>query len=160
MRPTKNDIHGMSGTKIYSIWVGMRSRCENKNHNKYGYYGGRGIGVCSAWSVFSSFYSDMGDKPEGVTLERIDNSLGYSPSNCTWASHSVQSRNKRNNAKIEVDGECHLLCDFLEGGAISTHSVYMRVNKYNFSLNEAISTPIRSNQRIEKYNSVIWITKP
>lgn len=87
--------HGMRYTKIYRTWVNMIDRCYNKNHKYYHRYGGRGILVCKQWHKFPPFYEDMGDCPQKSTLERINNNKGYSLKNCTWATMSEQSKNRR-----------------------------------------------------------------
>lgn len=91
----RSTTHGMYHTRTYKIWSGMKRRCLNKNYDGYEKYGGRGITVCNRWLEFSNFLEDMGLAPEDLTLERVDNSKGYSPSNCIWATHTTQSRNRR-----------------------------------------------------------------
>lgn len=91
--------HGFKGTTEYEIWVGMRQRCNNPNDNAYMNYGGRGITVCPRWGLFMNFYEDMGPRPKGMSLDRIDPDGGYAPDNCRWASATVQSHNKRRSGR-------------------------------------------------------------
>jgi len=90
--------HGMSGTKEYVTWRNMKTRCENPNSTRWEYYGGRGITICREWLYsFEAFYQDMGDKPEGLSLDRIDVNGDYELSNCRWATQSEQCLNQRRN---------------------------------------------------------------
>jgi len=82
-------------SKAYMSWVGMKARCFNPNNSRWKYYGGRGITVCDRWLSFENFLADMGERPKGLTLERLDNNAGYSPTNCVWASYFVQRHNRR-----------------------------------------------------------------
>lgn len=80
---------------LYSAWCGMKERCANPNHTSYARYGGRGITVCDRWrNDFWAFVADMGDRPDGHSLDRVDNDGNYEPSNCRWASASEQNLNQ------------------------------------------------------------------
>jgi hypothetical protein len=92
--------HGMSFTKAYRTWSSIKRRCYSKNHKDYKWYGARGISVCEKWiESFESFYADMGAPPHGMSIDRIDNSLGYSVENCRWASSVEQNSNRRNTSE-------------------------------------------------------------
>jgi hypothetical protein len=92
--------HGMNDTLTYRGWAAMKQRCNNPNNNGYENYGGRGITITPNWLSFEGFFADMGIKPDGHTLDRIDNDGDYEPGNCRWATRTQQNRNMgmlRNN---------------------------------------------------------------
>ena len=89
-------LPGATKHPLHRTWRRMIDRCTNKNSDKYYYYGGRGIQVCARWFYsFKNFVDDMGDRPEGHTLDRIDNNGNYTPHNCKWSTHSEQNKNQR-----------------------------------------------------------------
>ena len=101
----KITTHGMTGTPTFKSWDSMKQRCTNPNSPDYVRYGERGIKVCNRWlNSFDNFLSDMGERPKGKTLDRIDNKGDYVPENCRWATTLEQLSNRSNTIKIMYDG--------------------------------------------------------
>lgn len=100
----KKITHGMYGTPTYRSWRAMLARCSDSKHRQFKDYGGRGIQVCEAWrGSFETFFADMGERPDGRTLDRINNDDNYEPGNCRWATRTEQNRNKRSTNHQEIN---------------------------------------------------------
>ena len=89
-------MHGLTGHYLHGMWRGMLMRCRNPNFKDYRLYGGRGITVCKRWLNFANFVEDMGERPDGYSIDRIDVNGNYEPSNCQWATSKEQRLNQRN----------------------------------------------------------------
>ena len=121
----------------------MLTRCNNKNDTRYQWYGGRGITVCDRWSKFENFLADMGERPEKMTLDRIDTNGNYCPENCRWATNKQQHRNKRSNRLLTHDGETKCVAEWAETVGISQGALASRIDVYGWSVEKALTTPVR-----------------
>ena len=95
MKHGNNFKHGMYKTGTYECWINMKKRCLNKNYSRYKDWGGRGIKVCPRWMKFENFLEDIGERPIGKSLDRIENDKGYYKSNCRYATPKEQANNRR-----------------------------------------------------------------
>lgn len=96
--------HGMAGSATYKVWVGLRTRCRNPNDTSFRNYGGRGLTVHPRWTDFAAFLADMGERPPGMDLDRIDNDRGYEPGNCRWVTRKINLQNTRRTRLVVLDG--------------------------------------------------------
>lgn len=129
-RKEANLTHGKRGIPTYRVWAGMKNRCTNPNNPSYGYYGGRGIAVCERWDKFENFLADMGEEPEGMSIERKDNNGNYSPENCIYATQKEQTRNTRYNRIIKYGGREQCIADWAIELGISYGTLWRRLREY------------------------------
>ncbi len=117
---------GRKKTRTFQCWSGMLRRCRNPKNKDYKNYGGRGIKVCERWNDFKNFLTDMGEKPEGVTIERKDNSGNYEPSNCKWIPKSQQSENRRGNTMLTHNGKTMSMAQWERELGFGKHAITSR----------------------------------
>jgi len=135
-------MHGMSGTRVYHIWAGMKSRCLNPKHCKYYMYGGAGISVCERWqSSFQNFYDDMGDPPSlQHSLDRYPNHSGnYEPGNCRWATKKEQMENTKRTRLVTMNGETHSLKEWSRILGIPYNTLSNRINRSGMTPEQAFA---------------------
>jgi hypothetical protein len=132
-----NKTHGMTSTSMFAIWSGMLGRCSNHKSKDFPRYGGRGIQVCERWKSFDNFYADMGDRPKGKTLDRINNSGNYEPGNCRWASASEQATNRRSTHYVSLNGETLPLSEWAAKLDINPKTISTRLHR-GWSYEEAL----------------------
>ena len=141
--------NGMWG-RTYSRWQAMKRRCVINDVRVRKYYINKGITVCARWEhSYINFLNDMGECPDGMTLERIDNSLGYSPGNCRWATPYEQSRNKNSNRNLRFNGNTMCLNDWAKAIGISKSGLRYRLS-HGMSIKDALETPVMSRHAAAK----------
>jgi hypothetical protein len=145
----KNIRHGHStGTRRtqspeYASWAQAIQRCHNEKDGHFADYGGRGIKVCDRWrSSFESFLADMGPRPRGTTIDRVDVNGDYAPGNCRWATPKQQCRNKRTNHYITLRGERLCVSEWSERSGISAGTIVARLAR-GWDEERAITAPVR-----------------
>jgi len=132
--------HGLSATREYAAWFSMRDRCLNEKHPAYKYYGARGITVCERWGDVSVFVKDMGTCADGCSLERLDNSRGYYPENCVWASAQAQAVNRRNTVWLTAFGKTKHLSAWARDVGLRIDTLHQRLQR-GWDIEKALTTP-------------------
>lgn len=125
--------HGMKNTRTYSIWQAMRNRCNRLNQD----YSGRGITYDKRWDSFENFYLDMGEVPDGMSLDRIDVNGNYCKENCQWATREQQANNTRANVFIEYNGKRQTLAQWAKELNMNYDKLRSRIVRYKWSLDRA-----------------------
>jgi len=122
-----NYIHGLYKSNIHHIWASMIQRCRDKNHSGYKNYGGRGITVCDRWKNLNNFIEDMGHRPEGKSIDRINPNGNYEPSNCRWATMKEQQNNRTNTRILEYKGYKDTVSGWAEKTGIKRTLIWSRI---------------------------------
>ena len=120
--------HGMYKTKTYSSWANMKSRCFGKNNQRYKNYGERGIKVCEEWLVFENFLNDMGERPKGKSIDRIDNNRNYCKENCCWSDIFTQMNNTSRNHFITYKNKTQTIAQWARELNINYYKLLHRVH--------------------------------
>lgn len=127
---------------LYETWRSMKYRCKNPNNSDYKHYGAKGISVCEEWDFsFETFVADMGERPEGCTLDRIDPLGNYEKSNCRWASKVKQADNKATTIMLPYAGVVRTLTEWSRLFDMHRQTIYDRVFRLNWSIEDALTTP-------------------
>lgn len=148
-----NSTHGESNTRLYSIWLAMRKRCENKNFIEFYNYGGRGISVCNEWKhSFENFrdWSLINGYEENLSIDRIDTNGNYCPENCRWADAITQGNNTRRNNFATFCGETKTVKEWSKILNIPYQTLMSRLHKLGWEVEKAFTTP--SNKKFGRGN--------
>lgn len=155
MGKIKNKTHGMTSSRTWNSWVAMKRRCED-NHAQYSDYGGRGITVCERWlHSFENFLEDMGERPEGMTLDRKENNKGYYKDNCKWSTRKEQNNNQRTNKFITYSGRTQTISQWEDELGIIHGKVWRRIFYYNWSIEKALTY----NTSTQKSTTLYYLNK-
>jgi hypothetical protein len=134
-------IHGQCGNRTYVAWQSLICRCTNPRQKAWANYGGRGIKVCDRWRTsFLAFLEDMGERPEGMSIDRIDVNGDYTPENCRWATAKEQMRNMRRNNLVTHDGQTRTVAEWAEILGVDPVSLNKRLRR-GWPVHLALTTP-------------------
>ena len=136
--------HGMTRTPTYRSWSHMVGRCRNPQNDAWHNYGGRGIQVCARWNSFESFLADMGERPAGMSIDRINNDGNYEPGNCRWATTKQQRMNARTNHMVTFNGKTQSVTEWAKETGIPRNCIYLRLTALGWSPKEALTKPTRA----------------
>lgn len=143
--PRFNSVHGLkhgrSRTGTYKIWLGMHSRCNNPGKKSHLYFG-KGVRVCDRWKDFENFLADMGDRPNGMSIDRIDGNKGYEPGNCRWATPKQQGNNTAANRILEFNGCRKTVSLWADETGIKANTIIYRLRR-GWSVGRSLTTEVR-----------------
>jgi pentatricopeptide repeat protein len=146
-----NDIHGYARrgrkTDAYRVWESMIRRCHNPNQESYRHYGAKGVTVCDRWRDFRNFIADMGEKPPGMTIDRIDPRRGYEPGNVRWADCKTQARNKTTAHMVTFRGQTKCIAEWAEELGIKAKTLRARLVDHKMPIDVALTRPVRSGHK-------------
>jgi len=128
--------------------MGMIARCTYPSVKAYRFYGARGIKVCERWRTFENFLADMGERPAGMSIDRVDNAKGYEPGNCRWATDTEQHRNRTDNKFLTFQGKTLTIAGWAELLGIDRHTLADRIRKSGWTVEKALTTPVMSKSEI------------
>ena len=124
----------------------MKLRCNNPKNASYVNYGGKGIGYCPEWESFETFLADMGERPEGLTLDRIDRTKDYGPANCKWSTKREQTLDRGCTVWIEHEGQTRCLSDWAKEKGLRLTTLRERIGN-GWSIEDALNRPLRRHPR-------------
>lgn len=140
----RNTTHGYSfrnqHSDTYKVWAGMRKRCNTPSCMAYPYYGGRGIKVCAQWDCFENFLADMGEKPQGMSIDRINGDGDYTKDNCQWAEKSDQIKNRSSTRYVEAHGKRMTISEWSTETGLTYYTIYLRLRRGMSDL-DAVAVP-------------------
>lgn len=137
--------HGMSNTRLFSIWHSMIERCENPNTKGYRLYGARGISVCKEWHDSTTFFqwALSNGYADHLTIDRKDSNGNYEPTNCRWVDTKTQANNTSRNHYLTINGETKTVAQWGETNHIPYKLIYKRVNDLGWTFEKSVTTPVR-----------------
>jgi len=151
-------IHNMSNTRLYTIWVDMKSRCNKNTSKVYKYYGGKGVKVCNEWSSdFMNFYNwaITNGYQDHLTIDRIDVNGNYEPANCRWITKQEQANNKTTNHFITYNGETHTIKQWSNITGLSQEVIFGRIVRYKWAVERALTEPL--NKKYARNNKQMGV---
>lgn len=135
---------------LYKTWIEMICRCDAEWKHNYKYYGAKGIKVCDRWYDFENFIADMGEKPNGFTLDRINNTGNYEPSNCRWADKVTQMNNRGSyNRILEINGEKKTLSEWATVWHVPMKTIWRRL-QLGWGVSDAVKRSVRKHKPYER----------